>query len=88
MKILRLNKDTERLLADELKKRSPGRMKKYEEAVDEIISNVRENGDKAVFEYTKRFDGFDVNEKNIIVSDDEISKAYDEVDTMEELLVL
>ena len=81
MKILRLNKDTERLLADELKKRSPGRMKKYEEAVNEIISNVRENGDKAVFEYTKRFDGFDVNEKNIIVSDDEISKAYDEVDS-------
>lgn len=42
---------------EELKKRSGETDKKVTEAVSEIIENVKENGDKAVEEYTLKFDG-------------------------------
>lgn len=40
-----------------LKKRSGETNKKVEQVVNEIIDNVRENGDKAVNDYTLKFDG-------------------------------
>ena len=44
------------------------------EKVKEIVSNVRVNGDKALREYSKKFDGVDI--KNFLVSNKEIEKAY------------
>lgn len=41
----------------EVKKRNGETDKKISEIVSEIIDNVRENGDKAVWEYTEKFDG-------------------------------
>lgn len=41
----------------ELKKRSGETSKKVEQTVSEIIENVKENGDKAVKDYTLKFDG-------------------------------
>lgn len=81
MKVLKLNKDTEKILLDELKKRSPGRMTQYEDAVNAILENVKANGDKAVFEYTKKFDGFDLNAGNILVTKEEIEEAYELTDS-------
>lgn len=49
--------------------------------VNGIIQNVRQNGDKAVFEYTKLFDGVEVSTGNFKVSGDEIDKACSLVDT-------
>ena len=40
-----------------LKKRSGETNKKVEQVVNEIIDNVKENGDKAVKDYTLKFDG-------------------------------
>ncbi|HIV16923.1 MAG TPA: histidinol dehydrogenase [Candidatus Alectryocaccobium stercorigallinarum] len=80
MKVLELNKETEKILLAELKKRDPGSMTKYEDAVNDIIENVRTNGDKALFEYTKKFDGFDLNAGNILVSEEEIEEAYKDTD--------
>ena len=48
--------------------------------VKDIIANVRERGDEALFEYTKRFDNFDVSEENIRVTSEEIAEAYESVD--------
>ena len=48
------------------------------EKVKEIISNVRINGDKALREYSKKFDGVDI--KEFLVSEEEIEEAYSEVD--------
>lgn len=48
-------------------------------AVKEIIKDVSEYGDRSLFEYTKRFDGFDINEINIRVSKQEIEDAYKNV---------
>lgn len=46
-------------------------------AVRAIIDDVRNNGDIALFAYTKRFDGFELSKENIRVSQDEIRKAYE-----------
>ena len=48
------------------------------DAVREIIETVGRDGDKALREYTKRFDKTDL--KSIAVSRDGIEAAYDEVD--------
>ena len=45
------------------------------DAVRDILQNVRQNGDKAVFAYTKKFDRFDVDEKSVRFSPDEIAAA-------------
>ena len=48
--------------------------------VNDIIANIKANGDKALFEYTKKFDKFDVNKDNVLVTEDEIKEAYNQVD--------
>ncbi|MDR3263936.1 MAG: histidinol dehydrogenase [Clostridiales bacterium] len=48
-------------------------------AVDEIIKNVTERGDEALFAYAKQFDKTDINKHNIRVSDNEINDAYNSV---------
>lgn len=49
-----------------------------EKPVIEIIEKVRDEGDKALFELTKKFDGLDL--KLLEVTRDEIEDAYDSVD--------
>ena len=50
-----------------------------QEIVDGILTDVRKNGDKAVFEYTKKFDAVDIDKNSIVVSDEEIKYAYSQV---------
>jgi histidinol dehydrogenase len=50
------------------------------DAVREIIETVARDGDAALREYTRRFDGFDL--QSIAVSRDEIEEAYEEVDPL------
>jgi histidinol dehydrogenase len=45
-----------------------------EKTILEISQNIRKNGFKAVREYTKKFDNFDLNESNFRVSESEISE--------------
>lgn len=80
MKILKLTEDSRKNLLEELLKRSPNSYKQYEDAVNNIIENVRQNGDSAVFSYTKQFDGADIGEENIRVTKEEIAAAYELVD--------
>ena len=47
-------------------------------AVNEIIENVKANGDKALFEYAKKFDNCEL--ESILVTEDEREDAYEEVD--------
>lgn len=51
-----------------------------QEIVNGIIADIKVNGDKALFEYTKKFDKFDVNNDNVLVTEDEIKEAYNQVD--------
>ncbi len=80
MRILKLTKETQDNILENLLKRSPNSYGEYESRVNEIIQNVRERKDSAVFEYTKKFDGADINAENILVTEEEIKEAYEQVD--------
>ena len=80
MRKVKLTKETTKNILSELLKRSPAQYTEFESRVNDIIANVRENGDKAVFEYTKKFDGVDINPSNLVVTQEEIDEAYSLVD--------
>lgn len=79
MRIVKLNNDTMQDILEKLLKRSPNSYGQYESAVKDILENVKENKDKAVFEYTKMFDKADISAENILVTEDEIKEAYESV---------
>lgn len=80
MRILELNETTRKDILSNLLKRSPNSYGEYEGRVSAIIDDIKSRRDEAVFEYTKKFDGYDLNADNIIVTEDEIKAAYDEID--------
>lgn len=80
MRIVELTKDTMQNVLEDLLKRSPNSYGEFEGRVAEIIQNVKNNRDQAVFDYTKRFDGADIGPENIRVTEDEIREAYEQVD--------
>jgi histidinol dehydrogenase len=75
-----LNKESKQDLLANLLKRSPNNYGEYEGRVNDIIQNVREKKDEAIFDYTKRFDGADISAANIRVTEEEIKEAYELVD--------
>lgn len=79
MKTLKLSENTKKNLLNDLLKRSPNNYGQYESIVSDIIANVRENGDSAIFEYTKKFDRCEINADNILVTQEEIEEAKKEV---------
>lgn len=81
MRIVTLNDQTKNSLLDHLLKRSPASYGAYEQTVYEIINQVREKRDEALFAYTKQFDGCDLSAENIRVTREEIEEAYTLVDT-------
>jgi histidinol dehydrogenase (EC 1.1.1.23) len=52
----------------------------YEPVVKEIIKQVREKGDTALLEYTKRFDGEELTEEDLEVPYEELERAYEEIE--------
>lgn len=76
------NSDSEgKKLIEGLLSRSQLEYGNVQEIVNGIIADIKQNGDKALFEYTKKFDKFDVNEDNILVTQNEIDEAYNLVDS-------
>ena len=81
MRILKLTEDTRKDILQNLLKRGPNNYGEFEGRVNAIIEEVRNNRDQAVFNYTKQFDGADINAGNILVTEEEIAEAYEQVDT-------
>lgn len=77
MRIRRLDKETRTDLLENLLKRSPGNYGQYEKTVAEILERVRTEKDAALFEYTARFDGAEIHEGNIRVTEEEKKEAYE-----------
>lgn len=80
MRIVELTKEAKENILENLLKRSPNSYGQFEKTVSEILANVKENKDKAIFEYTKQFDKADINKENIRVTEAEIEEAYSLVD--------
>lgn len=76
MRIVALTKESKQDLLTSLLKRNPGQYTEYEQTVNEILSNVRANGDKAVLEYTNKFDRNNIDVNSIRVTEAEIEEAY------------
>ena len=72
--------DKRNTILENLLKRSPNSYGEFESRVNDIIQNVREKRDEAVFEYTLKFDGATINQDNIRVTEEEIKEAYEQVD--------
>lgn len=79
MRIVKLNAETKKDLLKNLLKRSPSNFGNYAETVQEIVDDVRDNGDAALFSYTKKFDKADITAENVKVTQEEIDYAYTQV---------
>jgi histidinol dehydrogenase len=60
--------------------RGQGLESKYAQSVLEIIENVRERGDEAVFYYAEKFDRVKLTSESVKVSEEEIEEAFKKVD--------
>jgi histidinol dehydrogenase len=80
MRIIELTKETKNNILNDLLKRSPNNYGEYEETVNRIIEQVRERGDRAVFDYTRQFDKCELTAENLVVTEDEIKEAYQALD--------
>ncbi len=80
MRIVKLTDKTKTNLMNDLLKRSPNNYSQYEATVNEIIENVRENKNQALFEYSRKFDRFELTAENIKVTREEIAQAYTKMD--------
>lgn len=84
MRIQHLDSNTKKNLLEDLLQRSPSSYGQYEQAVAEILNNVKIEKDKALFAYTEQFDHAHIDASNVRVTMEEIQAAYEEVG--EELL--
>ncbi len=80
MKIVKLTNETKNNLLSGLLKRTTDDYGDYEMVVKDIVADVHERGDAAIFEYTEKFDKAHINADNIRVTDAEIEEAYTLVD--------
>ncbi|WML37690.1 histidinol dehydrogenase [Clostridium sp. OS1-26] len=65
---------------DKLKDREESVQQDVTNTVKNILDDIKENGDEALIKYTNKFDSENVNKNNILVSKEEIKKAYKVVD--------
>ena len=80
MRIVELTEESRKDILENLLKRSPNNYTEFEGRVNAIIEKVRSDRDEAVFSYTKQFDGADINASNVLVTEEEIKEAYEQVD--------
>ncbi|MCI8770572.1 MAG: histidinol dehydrogenase [Lachnospiraceae bacterium] len=80
MRIVKLTEQERAGILENLLKRSPNQYGKYEDTVQEILDDVKEKKDQALFDYTKKFDGAEITKETILVTKEEIEEAYTKVD--------
>ena len=76
MRTITLTEETKKDLLDSLLKRSPNNYDSYAGTVNEIVNKVREEGDKALHDYTLQFDKVEITPDNMAVTREEIEEAY------------
>ncbi len=76
MKMIQLNEESKKDLLDSLLKRSPNNYGQYESVVSEIIENIRQHKDQALFDYTKKFDHCEITADTILVTEAEFEEAF------------
>lgn len=80
MRIVELTDQTRNNLLENLLKRSPNSYGQYEKTVNDIIAQVREKKDAALFALTREFDHCELTADTVRVTQEEIAQAYLEVE--------
>lgn len=80
MRIVEVKEGAVEGILENLLKRSPNQYTEYEATVKDILDNVKEKKDEAVFAYTEQFDHAKINASNVEVTEEEIKEAYEKVD--------
>ena len=80
MRTVKLTKESTKDILENLLKRSPNNYGKFESTVAQILDKVKNEGDAALFAYTKEMDKADVTQETIRVTDAEIEEAYAQID--------
>ena len=80
MRMITLDQAAAETILSDLLKRDPNNYESYGDAVAKIVSDVKERRDEALFAYTRQFDGADLDETSIRVSEEEIAEARAEVE--------
>lgn len=80
MRIVEVKEGAVEGILENLLKRSPNQYTEYEATVKDILANVKEKKDEAVFAYTEQFDHAKINASNVEVTEEEIKEAYEKVD--------
>ena len=80
MRIQKLDESSKKNLLEDLLKRSPNQYTEYENRVATILQTVKSERDKAIFDFTKQFDGVEISADTIRVTEAEIEEAYEKVD--------
>jgi histidinol dehydrogenase len=68
---------------EKIKKIKQRSKKNFELAINKVIpivNGVKTLGDRALFDYVKKYDNFEITKNNILVSKEEIKQAYSKVD--------
>ena len=80
MRIVNLTNETKKNLLENLLKRSTNDYGEYEKTVADIIENVKERKEAAIFEYSLEFDKCVTTKENFQVTRAEIEEAYTQLD--------
>lgn len=80
MRIVEVKEGAVEGILENLLKRSPNQYTEYEATVKDILANVKEKKDEAVFAYTEQFDHAKINASNVEVTEEEMKEAYEKVD--------
>ncbi|MCH5266762.1 MAG: histidinol dehydrogenase [Lachnospiraceae bacterium] len=80
MRIVNLTQKERENILENLLHRSPNQYGEYEDTVQEILDDVKTKGDKALFNYTEKFDKVTITPESIRVTEEEIAEAYEQVD--------
>ncbi|MBP5625100.1 MAG: histidinol dehydrogenase [Lachnospiraceae bacterium] len=80
MRTVKLTKEVSEDILKNLLKRSTTNYGEFEQRVAEIVDNVKENKDKALFDYTLKFDKCSLTKDTVRVSKEEIKEAYEKLD--------
>ena len=66
-------------ISDFLSQREQTSYDEYEHRVNEILETVKTQGNRALIEYTQKFDQVNLTQDSLYVSTEDISEAYDQV---------
>lgn len=80
LNILKYDKNECNSIVEQILNRSQIEEKNKQETVNEIIKEVKEKKNKALFHYTKKFDKIKLNTKTIKLNKKEIEEAYKKTD--------